>query len=84
MNITNMTILAKDADTSYFYPTLFTEGSGGVQIEICGGVNSQACPDDKMSKLAGRTFRSIPTYGSGKITIWRLEGTLAKELGIAD
>ena len=84
MNITDITILAQDADTSYFTPSLLSGNSGGVRIIICGGANPQACPDDKMSKMAGRTLRSIPTYAGGKIVLWRLEGTLAKELGIAD
>jgi type IV pilus assembly protein PilA len=79
---TTITVLAQDADTSYFYPTLLTDGSGGIQIEICGPSNPQPCPDDRMSKLTGRTFRARPTYSDGKIGLWRLEGTLASELGL--
>jgi len=78
--VTSMTVLAQDADTSYFEPTLWTGSSGGIQIVICGG--AAGCPDDRMSKLSGKTFRAIPTYADGKIGLWRLEGTIAQELGL--
>jgi type IV pilus assembly protein PilA len=77
-SITDITTLAQDADTSYFLPSLVSGGSGGLQIVICGA----GCPDDRMSKLAGKTFRAIPTYADGKIGLWRLEGTIAEELGL--
>ena len=75
---TTIDVLAQDADTSYFLPSLLTGASGGIQIVICGA----GCPDDRMSKLAGKTFRAIPTYSDGKIGLWRLEGTIAQELGL--
>ena len=74
--ITDMTTLAADADTVYFLPSLLTAGSGGMQIIINAG------PDNKLSKLAGKTFYAIPSYGDGKIGKWRLAGTLAQELGL--
>jgi type IV pilus assembly protein PilA len=74
--ITDMTTLAADADTVYFLPSLLTTGSGGMQIIINAG------PDNKLSKLAGKTFYAIPSYGDGKIGKWRLAGTLAQELGL--
>jgi hypothetical protein len=79
-SITDITTLAQDADTSYFEPSLLSGGSGGLQIVICGGPTG--CPDDRMSKLSGKTFRAIPTYADGKIGLWRLEGTIAEELGL--
>ena len=74
--ITDMTTLAADADTVYFLPSLLTTGSGGMQIIINAG------PDNKLSKLAGKTYYAIPSYGDGKIGKWRLAGTLAQELGL--
>jgi type IV pilus assembly protein PilA len=80
-SITTMTVLAADADTSYFEPYFYTGGvSGGLEIVICGGPSG--CPDDKMSKMAGQTIRAIPTYSDGKIGLWRLDGTLAQNLGL--
>ena len=78
VGLTGMTILAQDADTHYFEPSLLTTGSGGLQIII----HPQGGPDGKLSKLAGKTFRAIPSYSEGKIGKWRLEGTLAAELGL--
>jgi type IV pilus assembly protein PilA len=77
-SITDITTLTGDADTSYFVPTLISGNSGGLRIVICGS----GCPDRKMSKLAGRTIYAIPTYADGKIGLWRLDGTLAQELGM--
>ena len=77
--VTSMSVLMQDADTTYFSPTLWGGPSGGIQIVICGG---SGCPDDRMSKLSGKTFRAIPTYSDGKIGLWRLEGTIAQELGL--
>ena len=80
-NIISMTVLAQNADTSYFVPDFYRGGSsGGLQIVICGA----GCPDRKMSKLAGTTIRAIPTYTAGKIKNWRLAGTLVKNLGLAN
>jgi len=78
--ITDITVLSQNADTTYFEPTLWTGPSGGLKIVICGG--TAGCPDDRMSKLAGRTIYAIPTYAEGKIGLWRLTGTLARELGL--
>ena len=84
-SITTMTILAEDADTSYFEPEFYTGGvSGGLLITICGpGVGAwPLCPDDKLSKVAGKEIIAIPTYSEGKIGLWRLSGSLASELGL--
>jgi len=73
----DMTILAEDADTTYFTPQIYTGGtSGGLFITILGG------PDGKMSKLDGDTFYAVPTYSEGKIGAWRLGGPLAIQLGL--
>ncbi len=77
-DITSMTILAADADTHYFTPTLIESDSGGLQIVI----HATGGDDGKLSKLAGKTFRAIPTFSEGKIGKWRLEGSLAAELGL--
>ena len=74
----SMAVLAEDTDTTYFTPSLLTFDSGKLQIVVLPGV------DGKMSKLAGQTFRAIPTYGQGKIGSWRLEGTLAENLGLSN
>ena len=76
-----MTVLAADADTNYFTPSLDTSpgGSVGLLIVINQVANS---PDDKLRKLAGKTLRAYPTYDEGKIGSWRLDGTLAAELGL--
>ena len=39
-------------------------------------------PGNKLAKLDGGVIRAIPTYGDGKIGSWRLEGTLASNLGL--
>ena len=82
--LTTMSVLAQDADTSYFVPSFEAGVSGGLMIEICGpGIGAwPLCPDDKMSKMAGKTIHAIPTYADGKIGLWRLAGTLAQELGL--
>ena len=81
-----MTVLAADADTQYFIPTLDTSpgGSVGLMIVIAQppGVGAAPAPTDKLKKLAGKTLRAYPTYDDGKIGSWRLDGTLAKELGL--
>ena len=78
VGLSDMTVLAADADTKYFAPTLLTTSSGGLQIVIA----SDGGPQGKLKKLAGQTIRAIPTYDSGKIGSWRLEGSLAKNLGL--
>jgi type IV pilus assembly protein PilA len=75
----SMTILAADADTSYFTPQIYTSGSsGGLFITVHAG------PDGKMSKLDGSTFYAVPTYADGKIGGWRLGGPLAQQLGLSN
>ena len=76
----SMTILAEDADTSYFTPSLITAGSGGLIVTIAalGG------PGGKLSKIQGDSFRAIPTYQQGKIGSWRLSGNLADQLGLSN
>ena len=80
-----MTVLAADADTQYFDVTLNDSPSGSVGLMIVirqpGGGAGQA-PDDRLVKLAGKTLRAYPTYDVGKIGSWRLDGTLAAELGL--
>ena len=75
---TSMSILAQDADTHYFIPDFVVGPSGGLHIVIQQG------DDEKLNKLHGQTFRAIPTYGDGKIGKWRLSGTLAENLGLAN
>jgi len=75
-----ITILAADADTGYFTPSVLTSASGGLQIII----HATGGADGKLSKLQGKTLRAIPTYASGKIGAWRLAGTLAEELGLSN
>ena len=79
-----MTVLAADADTNYFIPTLDNSigGSVGLRIVIRPLTGSHPAPDDKLKKLAGKTLRAYPTYDAGKIGSWRLDGTLAMELGL--
>jgi len=78
VSVTNMTVLAADADTAYFVPTLITTDSGGLRVVIANGGG----PGGKLAKLQNQTIRAIPTYASGKIGSWRLEGTLANNLGL--
>jgi len=78
VGLSDMTVLAADADTQYFTPTLLTTASGGLQIVIA----SDGGPGGKLAKLQGQTIRAIPTYASGKIGSWRLSGSLAKNLGL--
>jgi hypothetical protein len=74
----NMTILAEDADTTYFTPEIYGGSSGGLFMTVLAGV------DGKMSKLDGDTFYAVPTYSDGKIGAWRLGGPLAQQLGLAN
>ena len=79
MNLSvGITILAADADTTYFTPSLLSDGQGGLQIVILKG------DDNKLIKLSGQTIRAVPTYGEGKIGAWELAGTLAKNLGLSN
>jgi type IV pilus assembly protein PilA len=79
-NLMDMTILAEDADTTYFTPEIYrvAGASGGLFMTVHAG------PDGKMSKLDGDTFYAIPTYSEGKIGAWRLGGPLAEQLGLAN
>jgi type IV pilus assembly protein PilA len=81
LNLMDMTILAQDADTAYFEPTIYTGGtSGGLFITI----DANGGPGGKLTKLQGMTFYAIPTYQEGKIGNWRLGGPLAENLGLAN
>ncbi len=68
-----MAILAADADTAFFIPTLV-----GAQLQII----ITAGPGGKMQKLAGRTLVASPMYSQGKIGEWVITGLLAQELGL--
>jgi type IV pilus assembly protein PilA len=74
MPTNGITTLMLDSDTTHFHPTLLTVGSGGLQIVIA--------TTSEFSKLAGQTLRSIPTTTQGKIAGWRIESTLATNLGL--
>ena len=74
--VTDIDTLAMDADTYYFDPTILGGASGGLQLTIVGHT--------KLSKLDGMTLRAIPSYSDGKIGSWRLEGTLAENLGLSN
>ena len=74
-----MTTLGADANTDFFHPTLVRGASLHLRIVIAQVADA---PNDKMSKLAGKTMYAIPTYNEGKIGAWRLYGTLASELGL--
>ena len=77
-SVTDITTLAADADTAYFTPALLSGGSGGLEITIAAGGG----PGGKLSKIENQVIRAIPTYADGKIGAWRLEGTLANNLGL--
>jgi type IV pilus assembly protein PilA len=76
----SMTVLASDADTEYFIPTLLTGGSGGLLIEI----EDPATNDGRLRKLYPGSFRAIPNYADGKIGSWRLVGDMADNLGLSN
>ena len=71
-----ITIVAADADTTYFTPTLMGDGSA-LQIII-----NSASAGSKLYKLHGGTIRSVPVITAGKITDWTVDGTLAVKLGL--
>lgn len=73
MPTSGMTVIAADADLTYFTPS-FT--GGALQIVIVGGT--------KLTKLNGQTLRATPVTSGGKITSWTLSGTLATNLGISN
>ena len=78
-NIMDFTTLMEDADTQHFSPARYLGGtSGGLFITVQRG------PDGKLSKLEGDTFYAIPDYADGKIGGWRLDGPLARELGLSN
>jgi len=80
-----MTVLAEDADTQYFDPSLFRTGAGATgTLSLLIVIDSAGGPDKKLEKLAGRTIRAIPMYASGKIGKWELTGTLADQLGLSN
>ena len=67
----DMAVLAADADTSHFTPSI-----SGNTLQIV--INSATT----LSKLNGKTIYAVPTTNAGKIEGWTLTGTLAQELGI--
>ena len=82
INSVGITVLAADADTNYFTPTIAADASY-LMIEVSPG------SDNKLAKLAdttdgNNTFRAVPDYSSGKIGGWDLEGTLAEQLGLTN
>jgi len=77
-----MTVLAADADTQYFTPSLLPAMTG-LKIEVSAGA------DNKLEKLAdtaqGRNiFYALPDYQNGKIGGWELDGTVADQLGLSN
>ena len=73
-NITDMTILAADADTHYFNVSL---SSGQLTLTI---VNDPS--DNKFTALDGYTLHVTPQTSLGKVTEWNLGGSLATKLGL--
>lgn len=71
-----MGVLAGDADTEFFTPSITADGK--LQITIAGGT--------KLANLDGETLYAAPdtSAGSGKIGAWTLSGTLATKLGLAE
>jgi type IV pilus assembly protein PilA len=73
-----MTVFAGDADTKYFTPSFAVYGaSQAFQVVLKAG------PGNKLNKLSGRSIYAIPQYAEGKISNWRLVGTLAAHMGLA-
>ena len=77
-----ISVLAADADTAYFNPTIGPDAAY-LEIEVIAG------PDNKLEKIAsfpdrGNFFRAVPVYDTGKIGGWELEGTLADQLGLSN
>jgi len=75
-SVVTMQTLSEDADTKYFSPSFYGGSSGGLTIVITDP------GDGKLAKLDGKTIHAIPTYADGKIGSWRLDGSLASELGL--
>ena len=74
-------ILAQDADTNYFSPTLGTDGD---TIYLIIEIAANGGPDEKLIKLAGLTIEAHPDYSDGKIGKWVLSGSLADQLGLSN
>ena len=77
-----ITVLAEDADTQYFSPSLYYENGNTLSLRIV--IDGNGGPDEKLSKVAGRTIDAIPDYQSGKIGKWRLANGLAEQLGLTN
>lgn len=72
--LTDIDDFAKDADTTYFTPTLVT----GNKLIIT--FDNEA--DDKFKSFEGLTMSFTPVESSGKIEKWTIGGPVAVELGL--
>jgi type IV pilus assembly protein PilA len=66
-------VIAGDADTQYFTPSL----SGNTLTLVI-----QSTTSGPLSKMDGQTIYASPQTSAGKITEWIISGTLARNLGI--
>jgi type IV pilus assembly protein PilA len=77
------TMLFSDADTVYFTPSIEDDAAGESPYLLITIKDT-----DKLSKLynggAEHTFSATPAYGEGKITEWKLDGPIAKQLGLTN
>jgi len=72
------TVFFADANTTYFTPTIRNAAAGQspwLEFLILS-------PDQKLDRLAGKTFHAMPEYGDGKIVNWTLGGEVAMQLGL--
>ena len=72
------TVFFQDANTKYFTPSILDAARGGtphLQILI-------ESPDNKLDRLAGKSYHANPEYGDGKIVNWELGGEVAMQLGL--
>ena len=83
------TTIFADADTTYYHPDIYGFGGLPAAISASGGLEIIIVADDgstdgKLAKLAGKTLYAIPNFSDGKIGKWRLDGSLADELGLSN
>jgi type IV pilus assembly protein PilA len=87
---TTIGAMTEDADTNYFNAAFTTSDITFTLRDTTANASGPAAPDDKLSKLQGRTLVVTPrldldTAGkpTGKILKWAITGSAADRLGLS-
>jgi len=75
---TQLAAFIADANTDHFNVSLVMYSANSIALRIV--IDSAT----KLQKLDNQTLTAIPSYTDGKIGMWRLVGTMARNLGLEE